>query len=90
MAKVSVDANPLKWWKDNEHQCPNLSRLSKHYLAVQPTSMESESVLHSREHCDRSKSSPFSRECGHSHFLKEKLENVKITVVLSGHKYVNS
>ncbi|XP_077384385.1 E3 SUMO-protein ligase ZBED1-like [Festucalex cinctus] len=46
MAKViSVDANPLKWWKDHEHQYPNLSKLSKHYLAVQATSVASERVF---------------------------------------------
>uniref|UniRef100_A0A3B1JJI0 Zinc finger BED domain-containing protein 1-like n=1 Tax=Astyanax mexicanus TaxID=7994 RepID=A0A3B1JJI0_ASTMX len=46
MAKViSVDANPLKWWKNNEHQYPNLSKLSKHYLAVQATSVASERVF---------------------------------------------
>lgn len=46
MAKViSVDANPLKWWKDNEHQYPNLSKLSKHYLAVQATSVANERVF---------------------------------------------
>lgn len=46
MAKViSVDANPLKWWKDNEHQYPNVSRLSKHYLSVQATSVASERVF---------------------------------------------
>lgn len=42
---ISVDSNPLKWWKDNENQCPNLSKLAKHYLAVQATSVASESVF---------------------------------------------
>lgn len=46
MAKaISVDANPLKWWKDNEHLYPNLSKLSKQYLAVQATSVASERVF---------------------------------------------
>lgn len=46
MAKViSVDSNPLKWWKDNEHQYPHLSKLAKRYLAVQATSVASERVF---------------------------------------------
>jgi len=43
--EISVDSNPLKWWKDNEHQYPNLSKLAKRYLAVQATSVGSERVF---------------------------------------------
>lgn len=42
---ISVDSNPLKWWKDNENQYPNLSKLAKRYLAVQATSVASERVF---------------------------------------------
>lgn len=42
---ISVDSNPLKWWKGNEHQYPNVSKLAKCYLAVQATSVASERVF---------------------------------------------
>lgn len=42
---ITVDSDPLKWWKNNEHVYPNLSKLAKCYLPVQATSVPSERVF---------------------------------------------
>ena len=47
MAKecISIDSNPLAWWKDNESVYPNVAMLAHCYLAVPATSVPSERVF---------------------------------------------
>lgn len=42
---LSVEANPLEWWKDNQNQFPHLAKLAKRYLGVPATSVPSERVF---------------------------------------------
>lgn len=44
---LSVDANPLVWWKDNQNQFPHLAKLAKLYLGIPATSVPSEMVFFS-------------------------------------------
>ncbi|XP_026791016.2 E3 SUMO-protein ligase ZBED1-like [Pangasianodon hypophthalmus] len=47
MAKecISVDSNPLAWWKAQESVYPNLAKLAKRYLAIPANSVPSERVF---------------------------------------------
>ncbi len=42
---LSVDSNPLVWWKDNQNQFPHLAKLAKSYLGIPATSVPSERVF---------------------------------------------
>ncbi len=42
---LSVEANPLEWWKDNQKQFPRLAKLAKRYLGIPATSVPSERVF---------------------------------------------
>ncbi len=42
---LSVDSNPLVWWKDNQNQFPHLAKLAKSYLGIPATSIPSERVF---------------------------------------------
>ncbi|XP_051806127.1 E3 SUMO-protein ligase ZBED1-like [Acanthochromis polyacanthus] len=42
---IPVDADPLAWWKDNEHKYPHIAKLAQCYLTVQGTSVPSERVF---------------------------------------------
>ncbi|CAM4578681.1 unnamed protein product [Leuciscus chuanchicus] len=39
---ISMDFNPLEWWRTNEPTYPHIAKLAKHYLAVPATSVPSE------------------------------------------------
>lgn len=36
---ISVDSDPLQWWKTNEPIYPLTAKLAKRYLAIPPTSV---------------------------------------------------
>jgi len=42
---ISVDEDPLAWWKSNEHKYPHIAKLAQRNLAVQGTSVPSERVF---------------------------------------------
>lgn len=42
---IPVDADPLAWWKSNEHKYPHIAKLAQRYLPVQDTSVPSERVF---------------------------------------------
>ncbi|XP_026051500.1 delta-sarcoglycan isoform X2 [Carassius auratus] len=42
---ISVDEDPLAWWKNNEHKYPHIAKLAQCNLAVQCTSVPSEHVF---------------------------------------------
>ena len=42
---ITVDSDPLKWWRKNEVVYPHLAKLAKRYLSVQATSVASERVF---------------------------------------------
>ncbi|KAM9350016.1 E3 SUMO-protein ligase ZBED1 [Symphorus nematophorus] len=42
---IPVDADPLAWWKANEHKYPHIAKLARRYLAVKGTSVPSERVF---------------------------------------------
>ncbi len=42
---LSVDSNPLVWWKDYQNQFPHLAKLAKSYLEIPATSVPSERVF---------------------------------------------
>ncbi|XP_039516037.1 zinc finger BED domain-containing protein 4-like [Pimephales promelas] len=42
---ISLDSNPLEWWRTNEPTYPHIAKLAKHYLAVPATSVPSERVF---------------------------------------------
>lgn len=42
---VSLDSNPLVWWRTNESTYPRIAKLAKCYLAVQATSVPSERIF---------------------------------------------
>lgn len=42
---ISLDSNPLEWWKTNEPKYPHVAKLAKRYLAVPATSVPSERVF---------------------------------------------
>ena len=42
LPKLSIDKNPLQWWKDKHEIYPNLSNVAREYLAVNATSVPSE------------------------------------------------
>ena len=42
---ISLDSNPLLWWKTNEPKYPHVAELAKRYLAVPATSVPSERVF---------------------------------------------
>ena len=44
---MSLNSNPLLWWKANELKYPILSELAKRYLCVPATSVASERVFSS-------------------------------------------
>lgn len=44
---VSMNTNPLKWWKVNEEQFPNLAMMARDYLAIPGTSASSERLFSS-------------------------------------------
>ncbi len=42
---ISLDADPLKWWKTHEHLDSHIAMLACRYLAVPGTSVPSEKVF---------------------------------------------
>lgn len=42
---ISVDADPLAWWKCNELKYPCIAKMAQRYLAVPGTSLASERVF---------------------------------------------
>lgn len=42
---IPVDADPLAWWKSNEHKYPHIAKLARRYLAVPGTSVPNEQVF---------------------------------------------
>lgn len=42
---LSVESNPLVWWRDNENQFPHLAKLAKRFLGIPATSVPSERVF---------------------------------------------
>lgn len=42
---ISLDSNPLVWWRTNESMYPRIAKLAKCYLAVPATSVPSERVF---------------------------------------------
>lgn len=44
---VSMNTEPLKWWKSNEEQFPNLAKMARDYLAIPGTSASSERLFSS-------------------------------------------
>lgn len=42
---ISVDSDPLLWWKTNESAYPLTAKLAKRYLAIPATSVPSERVF---------------------------------------------
>ena len=49
---ITVDGDPLTWWKSNEWKYPHIAKMARCYLAVPGSSVPSESVLNSRGHSD--------------------------------------
>lgn len=45
MDPISLDSDPLKWWKVYENEFPTLAILGKKYLCIQGTSVPSERVF---------------------------------------------
>lgn len=45
MPKISLDENPLTWWKSHENNFPKLKLLARKFLAFQGTSVPSERVF---------------------------------------------
>ena len=43
--RISLDSNPVKWWKDNHIRFPNMSKLARKYLCAPPTSVPSERLF---------------------------------------------
>ena len=39
------NADPLQWWKANQNRFPNIARVARDVLAIQPSSVASESVF---------------------------------------------
>jgi hypothetical protein len=39
------DTNPLEWWKNNQSNLPNLSRMARDYLGIPATSVPSEEIF---------------------------------------------
>ena len=71
---LSVESNPLVWWKDNEEQFPHLAKLAKRFLGIPATSVPSERVFSTageRGHCHSTQSRPLTRQCGHDAVLKK-------------------
>lgn len=42
---ISLDDNPLDWWKANENIYKHVSKLAKRYLSISATSVPSERVF---------------------------------------------
>lgn len=42
---ISVEEDPLAWWKSNEHKYPHIAKLAQRNLAVQGTSVPSKRVF---------------------------------------------
>ena len=56
-ARISLDDDPLKWWKEHQHLFPVVARLAKRYLCIPTTSTPAErlfsvggSVMSSKRH----------------------------------------
>ncbi|PIO25695.1 hypothetical protein AB205_0007590, partial [Aquarana catesbeiana] len=49
---ITVDGDPLTWWKSNDCKYPHIATMARCYLAVPGSSVPSESVLYSRGHSD--------------------------------------
>ncbi|XP_076879095.1 E3 SUMO-protein ligase ZBED1-like [Brachyhypopomus gauderio] len=45
VSSISVDSDPLLWWKTNEPTYPLIAKLAKRYLAIPATSVPSERVF---------------------------------------------
>lgn len=45
VSSISLDSDPLLWWKNNESTYPLIAKLAKHYLAIPATSVPSERVF---------------------------------------------
>lgn len=45
MDPISLDSDPLKWWKVYENEFPTLAILGKKYLCIQGTSVPSERMF---------------------------------------------
>lgn len=45
VSSISVDSDPLLWWKTNEPTYPLIAKMAKRYLAIPATSVPSERIF---------------------------------------------